>query len=80
MTQVDLPRNQRSGLVTAVRILQNIEGIAHIELDEEDVVRHRLVKQILRAYTKEHEKENPQEAAAHRSLGIIKKAPDKVKE
>ena len=77
MTQVDLPRNQRSGLVTAVRILQNIEGIAHIELDEEDVVRHRLVKQILRAYTKEHEKENPQEAAAHRALGIIKKSQEK---
>ena len=57
MTQVDLPRNQRSGLITAVRILQNIDGIAHIELDEEDVVRHRLVKQIFRAYTKEHEKE-----------------------
>lgn len=53
MTQVDLPRNQRSGLQTAVRILQNIDGIAHIELDEDDVVRHRLVKQILRAYEKE---------------------------
>lgn len=77
LTQVDLPRNQRSGLATAVRILQNIEGIAHIELDEEDVVRHRLVKQILRAYTKEHEKENPQQAAAHRSPGIIKKTPEK---
>lgn len=59
MTQVDLPRNQRSGLATAVRILKNIDGIAHIELDEEDVVRHRLVKHILRAYTKEHERENP---------------------
>jgi phosphate starvation-inducible protein PhoH and related proteins len=57
MTQVDLPRNQKSGLQTAVRILQNIDGIAHIELDEEDVVRHRLVKAILRAYTKEHEAE-----------------------
>jgi phosphate starvation-inducible protein PhoH and related proteins len=57
MTQVDLPRNQKSGLQTAVRILQNIDGIAHIELDEEDVVRHRLVKAILRAYTKEHEME-----------------------
>jgi phosphate starvation-inducible PhoH-like protein len=45
LTQVDLPRNQRSGLLTAVRILKNIDGIAHIELDEEDVVRHRLVKQ-----------------------------------
>jgi phosphate starvation-inducible protein PhoH and related proteins len=60
MTQVDLPRNQRSGLQTAVRILKNIDGIAHIELDEEDVVRHRLVKHILRAYTREHEKENPE--------------------
>ncbi len=58
MTQVDLPRNQRSGLQTAVRILKNIDGIGHIELDEEDVVRHRLVKQILRAYNKEHEKDN----------------------
>jgi phosphate starvation-inducible PhoH-like protein len=53
ITQVDLPRNQRSGLQTAVRILNNIDGIAHIELDEDDVVRHRLVKQILRAYEKE---------------------------
>jgi phosphate starvation-inducible PhoH-like protein len=57
ITQVDLPRNQRSGLATAARILKNIDGIAHIELDEEDVVRHRLVKAILRAYNKEHEKE-----------------------
>ena len=56
-TQVDLPRNQRSGLDKAIRILQNIDGIAHIELDEEDVVRHRLVKAIIRAYDKEHENE-----------------------
>ncbi|MFV0604693.1 MAG: PhoH family protein [Niabella sp.] len=56
MTQVDLPRNQKSGLQTAVRILQNIQGIGHIELDEEDVVRHRLVKAIIKAYHKEHEK------------------------
>lgn len=55
LTQIDLPRNQRSGLQTAVRILQNIQGIGHIELDEEDVVRHRLVKAIIKAYHKEHE-------------------------
>ncbi|WP_018630853.1 PhoH family protein [Niabella aurantiaca] len=55
MTQVDLPRNQKSGLQTAVRILRNIPGISHIELDEEDVVRHRLVKAIIKAYHKEHE-------------------------
>lgn len=58
MTQVDLPRNQRSGLSTAVRILKNIDGIAHIELDEEDVVRHRLVKHIIRAYNAEQPHDN----------------------
>ena len=58
LTQVDLPRNQRSGLEKAVRILQNVEGIGHIKLDEEDVVRHRLVKAIIRAYDKEKLKED----------------------
>ncbi|MBS1589284.1 MAG: PhoH family protein [Bacteroidetes bacterium] len=57
MTQVDLPKNQKSGLVKATRILRNIEGIAHVELDEADVVRHRLVKHIIRAYDKEQAKE-----------------------
>lgn len=57
VTQVDLPRHQRSGLQKAVRILKNIDGIAHIELDEDDVVRHRLVKHILRAYDKERKVE-----------------------
>jgi phosphate starvation-inducible PhoH-like protein len=51
-TQVDLPKNQRSGLEKASRILQNIDGIGYIQLDEEDVVRHRLVKAIIRAYDK----------------------------
>ncbi|MFM7797186.1 MAG: PhoH family protein, partial [Candidatus Nitrosotenuis sp.] len=53
MSQIDLPKNQKSGLEKATRILKNIDGIAHIELDEEDVVRHRLVKSIIRAYEKE---------------------------
>lgn len=57
LTQIDLPKNQKSGLEKAVRILQNIDGIAHIELDEEDVVRHRLVKAIIRAYDREQDKE-----------------------
>jgi phosphate starvation-inducible protein PhoH and related proteins len=55
-TQVDLPKNQRSGLEKAFRILNHIDGIARVELDEEDVVRHRLVKAILRAYDKEHKR------------------------
>lgn len=61
LTQVDLPKNQRSGLLKATRILKNIEGIAHIQLDEADVVRHRLVKMIIRAYDKEQEVEESKE-------------------
>ena len=57
-TQVDLPRNMRSGLEKSTRILKNVEGIAHIELNEEDVVRHRLVKSIIKAYEKEKERED----------------------
>jgi phosphate starvation-inducible PhoH-like protein len=57
LTQIDLPKNQKSGLFKAARILKNIEGIAHIQLDESDVVRHRLVKQIIRAYDKEQARE-----------------------
>ncbi len=50
LTQIDLPKNQKSGLEKATRILRNIDGIGYLELDEEDVVRHRLVKAIIRAY------------------------------
>ncbi|SEA48427.1 phosphate starvation-inducible protein PhoH [Arachidicoccus rhizosphaerae] len=57
-TQIDLPKNQRSGLWKAVSILKKIDGIAHIELNEEDVVRHRLVKQIIKAYNKADEVES----------------------
>lgn len=62
MTQVDLPKSQKSGLVKATRILKNIHGIAHIELDEEDVVRHRLVKSIIKAYETEKVKEDEHES------------------
>lgn len=57
VTQIDLPPKVRSGLEKSVRILQNIEGIGHVELNEEDVVRHKLVKAIIRAYEKEKIKE-----------------------
>lgn len=52
VTQVDLPRNQPSGLVQATRLLPGIKGIDFIELDAQDVVRHRLVKEIVQAYHK----------------------------
>lgn len=58
LTQVDLPKNQRSGLGKAVRILKDIKGIGYIPLNESDVVRHRLVKQVIKAYKKEQERED----------------------
>ena len=57
LTQIDLPKNQKSGLEKATRILKNIDGIGHIELNEDDVVRHRLVKAIIRAYDKERDRD-----------------------
>ncbi len=64
LSQIDLPKNQRSGLIRATRILRGIDGIGHILLDEGDVVRHRLVKQIIRAYDKEQTREEEADAAA----------------
>ncbi len=61
LTQIDLPKNQKSGLAKATRILRDVEGIAHIQLDEQDVVRHRLVKHIIKAYDKEQEREEARE-------------------
>lgn len=49
-TQIDLPRTQESGLGVALRILANISGISTIRLNESDVVRHRLVREIIKAY------------------------------
>ena len=49
-SQVDLPRNQNSGLIKALAVLRDIDGIAIVELDENDVIRHRLVKRIIKAF------------------------------
>jgi phosphate starvation-inducible protein PhoH and related proteins len=53
VSQVDLPSNQRSGLKEATRILNNVKGIGIIELNERDVVRHKLVRDIIEAYDKD---------------------------
>ena len=58
LSQIDLPRNQVSGLRSAVKILDNIGGIDTIYLTAEDVVRHRLVKEVINAYAKESERIN----------------------
>ncbi|MCM1055147.1 MAG: PhoH family protein [Bacteroides sp.] len=50
ITQIDLADNKRSGLVEASRVLKNIDGIEQIRFSEKDVVRHRLVQDIVKAY------------------------------
>lgn len=50
MTQIDLPKNQQSGLIQADKILSNIEGIEFIYMDTRDVVRHHLVTKIIKSY------------------------------
>lgn len=51
-SQIDLPSNQKSGLKEAVRILNGVKGIEMVELNEKDVVRHKLVRDIIEAYGK----------------------------
>src|SRR6201982_676003 len=50
VTQIDLPNARRSGLLEAVDILKNVEGLTFVYFDESDVVRHHLVQRIIRAY------------------------------
>ena len=49
-TQIDLPSNQPSGLLESINILKNIEGISFIMLDDKDIIRHELVKKIIKIY------------------------------
>ena len=50
MTQIDLPHSQKSGLIEALHILNNVEGIGVVNLDRSDIVRHKLVTRIVNAY------------------------------
>ncbi len=51
-TQIDLPKNSRSGLLYVKNILKSVKGISFITLDSKDVIRHKLVKEIIKAYKK----------------------------
>lgn len=57
MTQIDLPRGQRSGLSEALQILKDVEGIGFVELNKNDIVRHKLVTRIVNAYESHDDKE-----------------------
>ncbi|MCK5738035.1 PhoH family protein, partial [bacterium] len=61
VTQIDLPNRQDSGLVQIQNILTGIEGIDFIYLDNRDVVRHRLVREIIKAYAAHDGQNNTQE-------------------
>jgi phosphate starvation-inducible PhoH-like protein len=50
VTQIDLPSGRTSGLVEAMKVVSQVEGIAFIHFDDRDVVRHKLVQQIVKAY------------------------------
>ena len=60
LTQVDLPRNTRSGLADALRVLQGVKGIGFVQMDERDIVRHKLVTRIVEAYRRKGEEEHNQ--------------------
>lgn len=57
ISQIDLPRRQQSGLQEALRILHKMDDIAVVQLSEDEVMRHRLVRQIIRAYDQEEVKQ-----------------------
>lgn len=58
VTQIDLPAKETSGLVYALKILKNVSGISMIYFDNRDIVRHRLVKDIIEAYSKDSKDNN----------------------
>jgi len=67
ITQIDLPDGQNSGLVVVGEILNRVEGIEFVHFGEEDVVRHRLVRRIVAAYTEHAERGTPELRAADHS-------------
>ena len=55
ITQIDLPKKTKSGLLQVINILKGIDGIGFSQLDETDVVRHKLVRDIIKAYDQKDE-------------------------
>jgi phosphate starvation-inducible PhoH-like protein len=69
ITQIDLPYAQKSGLIDALEILKNVKGIAKVEFDVNDIVRHKLVQRIVEAY----EKREPLTPKGEQEVLILKK-------
>lgn len=66
LTQIDLPREQRSGLKEALKILDGVEGIGVVKLGQKDIVRHKLVTRIVNAYAK-YDKERAEAREAQKA-------------
>jgi phosphate starvation-inducible PhoH-like protein len=75
ITQVDLPNGSVSGLIHASRILDGVEGISFVRLTGEDVVRHPLVRQIIRAYDVDVDRERGRYLPAEGSMGASPQPP-----
>jgi phosphate starvation-inducible PhoH-like protein len=65
ITQIDLPSNKSSGLIESTNILQDIEGIKFVFFSKRDVVRHRLVQEIIKAYEELAEKKRTENGSGH---------------
>jgi phosphate starvation-inducible protein PhoH and related proteins len=82
ITQIDLPNARRSGLLEAVDVLKNVQGLAFVYFDEGDVVRHHLVQRIIRAYdehkTKLEEQQMPLPEAKSSTNGKANGTGEKV--
>src|ERR1043165_7989783 len=70
ITQIDLPNSKRSGMLEAIDILGRVNGIAFVNFDESDVVRHHLVQHIIRAYD-EHKTRSEEHTSELQSRGLI---------
>ena len=81
-SQIDLPTKVKSGLIDALQTLKNIPGIAFVEMKAEDVVRHKLVRAIVDAYTKADEAKlstnSGQPNADQNSRPVVEVAPRTV--
>jgi len=74
ITQVDLPREQRSGLIVVGDVLESIEGIEFVRFGGEDVVRHKLVQRIVEAYDEHAQRERPERATVELRPADLRRA------
>jgi len=68
MTQVDLPRNEKSGLREALRILRGVEGIGVVELSQKDIVRHKLVTRVVNAFEQAERRQKEADGKAEENV------------